>query len=77
MIYFDTIEKAIAGIKAHPICQEFVVLPNNYVVYYPPTYKFPNGATVNIGLNPLASLNRLYALIDKFWNLQTLQIAKE
>ncbi len=66
---FETVDDAIAAIKAHAACAEFVdSVAGKYIVYYPFPGKMPGGAIVDRKGNDLLSLNLLYAKIDQFWS---------
>jgi hypothetical protein len=77
MAAYTTTADAVAAIKAHSVCALYMETPGSFVVYYPASYVVPGGASVPRGLNELDSLNRLYDLIDQFWNAQTLQISAQ
>jgi hypothetical protein len=77
MASYPTTSEAMTAIQAHQLCASMVTTPTQYVVYYPATYKVPGGVAVKRGNDDLAALNRLYDLLDNFWNAQTLQVAKD
>jgi hypothetical protein len=65
---FTDVDTAIAAIKAHAACAEFVDnVPGKYIVYYPFPGKMPGGAITNRKGDDLVALNLLYAKIDQFW----------
>lgn len=76
MASYQTESDAQAAIEAHPACAQFMSTPSSYVVYYPAAYVIPGGASVPVGVDPLASLNLLYDRIDAFWQAQRLQITE-
>lgn len=76
MASYQTASDAQAAIEAHPACAQFMSTPGSYVVYYPAAYVIPGGASVRVGVDPLASLNLLYDRIDAFWQAQRLQVTE-
>ena len=63
---FNDVESATAAIQAHSLCSEFVAITGRYLVYYPPKYRIPGGATVVRTGNDVAALNALYNQIVAF-----------
>lgn len=77
MASYQTVSDATAAIQAHPLCASFMATPGSYVVFYPDAYTIPGGASVPVGIDPLASLNLLYDRIDQFWQAQRLQVSAQ
>lgn len=76
MASYQTVNEAQLAIEAHPACAQFMSTLGSYVVYYPAAYVIPGGASVPVGVDPLASLNLLYDRIDAFWQAQRLKLAE-
>jgi hypothetical protein len=63
---FTDVATAAAAIQAHSLCAEFLAIAGRYLVYYPPKYRIPGGATVVRTGNDVAALNSLYNQIVSF-----------
>ena len=63
---YTDVPTATAAIQAHPLCESFVAIADRYMVYYPPKYRIPGGATIVRTGNDIAALNALYRQMQSF-----------